>query len=299
LPARERERSSYTLRATGADGTVVQRQVILEVVTGAVAAPEIVLMAYSPDKIAPGGSTVLRWEVRGATRVLVNGKEVAAKGEFVRNQMTESKYSDLVAEGPGGTRVTRRAEFAVVRPVVRKPGFRIERFEAESIVGIGGPRTELRFDAPGAKRLSIQPEVGFLTTTRGAVVVNPVRTTRYTLTATGPDGESDSRTVDVNIVERRSAPTWAVQHHNPSSGCRDGFCRGVLAAVNGRLVFTSETATDDFAVPFSEVTEVRGNKYLLGRYNGFHVKTATRNFNFVPDGPVDAVVGQINRAMGR
>lgn len=97
------------------------------------------------------------------------------------------------------------------------------------------------------------------------------------------------------MIERAAGRSWNVLHHNP--GCRNGFCSGVLTARDGRMLFRSER--DGFDVAYSEVVEVMVNKQLFGNMNGFHVRTRSKNFNFVQQGAADEVVREINREMGR
>jgi hypothetical protein len=184
--------------------------------------------------------------------------------------------------------VVRQAEPARVR---------ILSFATEAVMGSIGPYAKLQYEVTGATRVRIDPVVGDLTALRGTVAVYPTRTTRYTLTAYGANGESYTRTVEVRVIERAAGKSWDVLHHNP--GCRNGFCGGVLTARDGRLVFRSDKAGDGFDVAYSEVVEVLVNKQLFGNMNGFHVRTRTRNFNFAQQAPADAVVREINREIGR
>ena len=71
-------------------------------------------------------------------------------------------------------------------------------FRAENRVANGGRFVNLHYDAPGSKRVIIQPEAGQVSAGRGTVSVFPVRPTRYTLTAEWPDGSARSATLDVN-----------------------------------------------------------------------------------------------------
>ena len=73
----------------------------------------------------------------------------------------------------------------------------------------------------------------------------------------------------------------------------------MLTAREGRLGFRSDKAGDGFDEAYSEVVEVLVNKQLFGNRNGFHVRTRSKNFNFVPQGSADEVVRQINREIGR
>lgn len=210
----------------------------------------------------------------------------------------------MIADGPGG-RTTRVIELRV-SPAGRRPGVQITNFRTSGLQTInGGPIAYLYYAAPGATRITIQPEVGTLTSTSGTVSVFPTQTTQYTMTAYGPDGSTDTRTVVVQATGRQLTPpvnraagqSWEVMHHH--AGPKSTYCHGTLYVRDGRLIFDSRTSNDGFDVPFSEVVEVQANAVSLGNYRAFHVRTNTRNFNFVPRGSNDAVVQQVNRAIGR
>jgi hypothetical protein len=65
------------------------------------------------------------------------------------------------------------------------------------------------------------------------------------------------------------------------------YCRGVLSVVAGRLKYVGETALDgqvhSFDIACSEIANVKKNLRVASRENGFHVRTASSNFNFVPE----------------
>ena len=75
--------------------------------------------------------------------------------------------------------------------------------------------------------------------------------------------------------------------HTDKAPVDDGpFCRGTLSVVAGRLKFASETATDgkthSFDLACSDIREIKKNSRVASRQNGFHVRTAATNLNFVP-----------------
>ena len=76
-------------------------------------------------------------------------------------------------------------------------------------------------------------------------------------------------------------------HSGKAPGDKGSYCRGTLSVVAGRLKYVGETAQDgqvhsfDFAC--SEVLEVKKNFRVASRENGFHVRTASSNINFVPE----------------
>ena len=290
-------KSRYTLQATGEDGRVVEREAEV-LVEPASAAPEIVSARFKPARVAAGGRAELEWEVRGAKEVTLGGKPARMAGSVELTNVQRDTNADLVAIGAGGQRVSRRVTLEVVRERQAEPTrVRILSFASDAVMGSIGPYAKLHYEVTGATRLRIDPAVGNLTDLRGTVAVYPTRTTRYTLTAYGANGDSDTRTVEVRVIERATGRSWDVLHHNP--GCRNGFCGGVLTARDGRLVFRSDKAGDGFDVAYSEVVEVMVNKQLFGNMNGFHIRTRTRNFNFAQREPADAVVREINREIGR
>jgi hypothetical protein len=76
-------------------------------------------------------------------------------------------------------------------------------------------------------------------------------------------------------------------HSGKAPGDKGPHCRGTLSVVAGRLKYVGETAPDgqvhNFDVACSEVVEVKKNFRVASRENGFHVRTASSNLNFVPE----------------
>ena len=297
-----RTTSTYKIRAWSSNGILREAVRELQVEQPAVVRPpEVLLYEYAPSVIREGESSTLRWRVRGATSIKIGQQMVESEGS-VSVTATASRTSTMLADGPGG-RTTRVIELRVI-PAVRRSGVQITNFRTSGLQTVnGGPIAYLYYAAPGATRITIQPEVGTLTSTSGTVSVFPTQTTQYTMTAYGADGSTDTRTVVVQAAGRPLAPpvtrgmSWQVMHHH--AGPKSTYCHGTLYTQDGRLIFDSRTSNDGFDVPFSEVIEVQANTLSLGNYRAFHVKTATRNMNFIPRGSIDTVVQQVNRAIGR
>lgn len=74
----------------------------------------------------------------------------------------------------------------------------IRELSAEPAAIGPGESTTLRWDALNAYSLTLEPEVGTVAT-RGARTVSPAATTTYTLTATGPAGET-TRAITVTVA---------------------------------------------------------------------------------------------------
>jgi hypothetical protein len=76
-------------------------------------------------------------------------------------------------------------------------------------------------------------------------------------------------------------------HSGKAPGDKGPYCRGTLSVVAGRLKYVGESALDgqihSFDFARSEVLEVKKNFRVGSRENGFHVRTASSNINFVPE----------------
>lgn len=304
--------STFTIRATGPDGTVKTDVRKLEILPSnaprsTTAAPEILTLRFTPNVVYSGGSSELFWEVRGATAVQLGDRRVDLRGRMQLNRLDKSLTVTLTATNATGLRATRIAELRVVPVSTPRPAdtqLQVRTFRAENRVANGGPYVNIHYDVPGAVRIIIQPEAGSVSAPSGIVSVFPAQSTRYTLTAYTANGTSTTSTLDVVPVQRAPRPAelavttaWPVQHHH--YGANPLFCSGVIFVRGRYLVFQSESANDGFSIPFGDVTEVKANRYVLGSNNAFHVKSATRNYNFVPRDNVDRVVAEINRAIRR
>jgi hypothetical protein len=75
-------------------------------------------------------------------------------------------------------------------------------------------------------------------------------------------------------------------HSGKAPDHKGSYCRGTLSVVAGRLKYVGETAPDgqvhSFEIACSEVLGVKKNFRVAARENGFHVRTASSNINFVP-----------------
>ena len=92
-------------------------------------------------------------------------------------------------------------------------------------------------------------------------------------------------------------------HSGKGPGDKGPYCLGKLSVVAGRLKYVGETASDgqvhsfDFAC--SEVREVKKNARLASRENGFHVRTASSNINFVPEEPSGSLIPALASACSK
>ncbi len=87
-------------------------------------------------------------------------------------------------------------------------------------------------------------------------------------------------------------------HSGKSPADRGPYCVGTLSVSDGRLKFTGEEATDgephtlEFAC--SDVREIKKNGRVASHQGGFHVRTDSGNFNFVPLDSASGIVSALN-----
>jgi hypothetical protein len=113
------ETTIYSLTATGPGGQV-QSHVKVEV--AAPQPPQITLFTAVPPLIEPGGSTKLKWEVSGATSVVLDQGigRVSATSTLDLKPSVSTTYT-LVATGPGGT-LSAHATVSVSTIAYAQPG---------------------------------------------------------------------------------------------------------------------------------------------------------------------------------
>lgn len=93
-----------------------------------------------------------------------------------------------------------------------------------------------------------------------------------------------------------SAVSFPVDHMHTEKAPADGgpHCVGSLSVTAQRMRFTGQSASDghvhNLEFTCSEVREIKKNARVASKQGGFHVRTASANFNFVPkDSPVAVV----------
>jgi hypothetical protein len=115
----------------------------------------------------------------------------------VGNRPEEPGTSPPVSAPPESHQATLSPPPRQAAPVRRAPQMQIQVFEAVPFPG-DPCKTILRWTADGATQASIEPVLGAVTPASGYRLVQPATTTRYTLTATGPDGTA-SRNLTVTV----------------------------------------------------------------------------------------------------
>jgi hypothetical protein len=183
----------------------------------------------TPSQIAAGQSSLLVWNVPGATSVNISGvgTGLPASGNQPVSPIQTTTYN-LTATGPNG--LTANASVTVTvgasKPV-------IIRFQAAPTQINSGGSSLLSWATTGASTVTIDNGVGSKPA-NGSVSVSPTTTTTYTLTATGADGKTSvtaAVTVTVgngtvpNVLSFTASPTTV-----PSGGGQVSLCWNVSNA---------------------------------------------------------------------
>jgi len=160
--------------------------------------PEIIIARFTatPDRITRGGSSLLEWNVEGATDISISPEigTVQRAGSRTVSPNDTTTYT-LTARATGIP--DRTATVTVnVGTVVSDP--RIVRFEATPTNIISGESSTLSWTTEGSTRVTISGIAGDLPTS-GSRVVTPTQTTTYTITAFGADGRSVTSPIVVTV----------------------------------------------------------------------------------------------------
>ena len=111
-------------------------------------------------------------------------------------------------------------------------------------------------------------------------------------------------------ARKPKAPVAAVSFkayhmHSEKAPADNGpYCLGTLSVVTGQLKFAGESAspgqkTDTLDVACSDVKEIKKNARVASKQNGFHVRTSSTNFNFVPEDSSAAHITALASACGQ
>ncbi len=153
--------------------------------------PTIRNFTVSPDRVPAGQGAVLTWSTLQAETVTIEPGigQTASEGTLAVTPETTTLYRLTAANSYGSTSTSARLE------VLGLPQVSITA-DPEAIADGGSAR--LAWTSTDADTCYIEPDVGAVNTS-GSVVVSPVATTTYTITATGPGGTATDRvTVQVD-----------------------------------------------------------------------------------------------------
>jgi len=180
--------------------------------------PSIASFTASVQTIFLGQSTVLSWNVTGATKVSIdstggpitgsNSEPVGGAAVSVHPAVTTT-YT-LTASNPAGNNT------ATVTVTVVPQG-KINSFTATPTLIAQGQTSTLAWDASGAAQLDIEPGVGDVTGNT-SVVVTPSVTTQYTLTLVDGTGTRSSAQATVKVVAPPVIASFAADPAKISAG---------------------------------------------------------------------------------
>jgi hypothetical protein len=165
------------------------RQVVQPVITQ-LYAPQPSIEKGEPGKICYG--------VENASKVWITPplQELsAAVARCIEVRPNASTTYNLVAEGGDGKRASQEITLQVVAPKARIVNVNISTVEARP-----GETVSICYTVANARSVSIDPP-GFRggANSKGCVNHRPVKTTTYTIAATGSDGQSDREQVTVKV----------------------------------------------------------------------------------------------------
>ncbi|HEV7428279.1 MAG TPA: hypothetical protein VGQ46_18130 [Thermoanaerobaculia bacterium] len=183
--------TTYTLTANGPGGITTKTATV----TVNQPAPTATFSA-APTSINAGQSSTLTWSTTNATSVSIDNG-VGSKpvsGSTIVTPSATTTYT-LTVNGPGGT-ITKTAAVTVIQPPP------MISFSASPANIAAGQSSTLIWNTTNATSVSIDNGVGSQPVS-GSVGVQPVLTTTYTLTATGPGGTQTSQ-ASVTVSNRPS-----------------------------------------------------------------------------------------------
>jgi len=177
--------------------------------------PSIASFTASVPTIFLGASTVLSWNVAGATKVSIDStsgpiNSMPVGGAAVSVSPTVTTTYTLTASNPAGNS-TATLTVTVV------PQGKINSFTATPTLIAQGQASTLAWDVSGAQQLDIEPGVGDVTGST-SVVVTPSATTQYVLTLIDGTGTRSNTHVTVAVVAPPAIASFAADPAKISTG---------------------------------------------------------------------------------
>ncbi len=167
--------TTYTLTATGSGGTVTATSKITLSV-----APPTVTFSAAPTTIEAGQNSTLSWTTSNATSVSIDQGigAVSTNGSISIHPLQTTLYTMTIA-GPGGSATGYTQVTVVSKPVIT--------FSVMPKIITPGASATLSWDCINAANVSIDNDIGDVPL-NGTRSVSPVKTTTYTIMASGSGG---------------------------------------------------------------------------------------------------------------
>jgi Di-haem oxidoreductase, putative peroxidase len=148
-------------------------------------------LTASAAVVAPGGPVTLSWSTQGADQVTLDPGigPVSFAGSIVVNPLSTTTFT-LTASNRAGP-VTRNVLVKVALPVSPPPPPPTATLTAAPTSIAPGGSATLTWSTTDASVVTLLPGIGTVSSS-GSIVVNPLVTTTYTLTATSPTGSATS-----------------------------------------------------------------------------------------------------------
>ena len=226
-----------------------------------------------PEVIQRGQSAELEWKTRDATRVVLNGKQVAAEGEQRVSPTATTTYTLVATNAAGTTTVT--ATLTVTDSTPPPPAVMPKATLTATPATIeSGQSATLRWTSADATSVTLN---GTSVAASGTQTVSPATTTTYTLAATNAAGTTTA-TATVTVTASPPAapappmPPAAITATPPASqrGQSSRVGRSSAGAptgpLNGASVATSGSQT---------VSPTTTTTYTLAATNAAGTRTAT------------------------
>jgi hypothetical protein len=189
----------YTLTAVNNSGSVIASTNV--VVNPALGPPAIASFTSNPGSITAGHSSILQWDVTGATAVSIDQGigEMLSSGTKLVSPTITTTYT-LTATNSSGS-VMASATVAVTQPNALPVILRFSIYPTS--IAPGGSST-LQWQVSGATSVSIDPGIGAMPPA-GTQQVSPATTQTYTLTATNSSG-SVTAPVTLSVIPETGQP---------------------------------------------------------------------------------------------
>lgn len=223
--------TTYTLTATGSDGRVVTRQATVDATKPPAPLPQI-LSFDAPETIKSNESAELCFQVKEATTAQIDPGarqiSITSTRQCVKVKPSQTTKYTLTVFNAEGKEASKDKTITVVYP----PG--IVFFKTDTNDVRPGDAIKMCYRVENARRLQVDNGVGdvkpvdegcFETTigTRANVAVNEVRS--FTLTATGPDGQTSTSELKIRLSQQAVEITeFTVTPQRITRGDSVSFC---------------------------------------------------------------------------